>query len=40
MVLKETLPAMLKASQTNSEQRHALLAQQLQADGYVATALT
>lgn len=29
MVLKETLPAMLKASQTNSEQRHALLAQQL-----------
>lgn len=30
MVLKETLPAMFQALQTNSKQRHALLVQQLQ----------
>jgi hypothetical protein len=30
LVLKETLPAMIQVSQTNSEQRHALLAQHLQ----------
>lgn len=30
MILKETLPPMLQALQTNSEQRHALFIQQLQ----------
>lgn len=30
MVLKETLPAMMQVSQTNSQQRHALLVQQIQ----------
>ncbi len=33
MVLKETLPALLKSQQQNVKQRHALLAQQLQANG-------
>lgn len=33
MVLKETLPALLKSQQQNVKQRHILLAQQLQANG-------
>jgi len=33
MVLKEALPAMIKSQQQNVKQRHALLAQQLQANG-------
>lgn len=36
LVLKETLPAMIQVSQTNSEQRHALLAQQLQQTAMLA----
>ena len=36
MVLKETLPALLKSQQQNVKQRHALLAQQLQANAALA----
>ena len=36
MVLKETLPALLKSQQQNAKQRHALLAQQLQANAALA----
>ncbi len=36
MVLKEALPAMIKTQQQNAKQRHALLAQQLQANAALA----
>lgn len=36
MVLKETLPALFKTQQQNAKQRHALLAQQLQANTALA----
>ena len=36
MVLKQTLPALIKTQQQNAKQRHALLAQQLQANAALA----